>query len=397
MGSAARALLAADRETLAGYVFLFLSITGSLWLLWAALLARRLRRPSPPLHYDRGTAPGVTILKPLFGAEPRLLENLESFLDQDYDGPIQLICGVHGPDDPAVAVFEELRQRHSQMDLTLVCEPRVWGSNPKVSNLANMAPQIRHGIVVMSDSDMHVPRNYLSTITEPLVAPDVGAVSCLYHGRGDSGLASRLVAMGISQHFLPAVLIGRRLGMGDPCMGSTIALRRETLDAIGGFPAFADVLADDHAIGEAVRKLGLRVTIPDMVLTHCCTERRLTDLWRQEVRWNVTIRDVNLLGYCGGIQLHPFPLALVSMAALRFSMPSLAAAGMALAARSAVASQIARASPAERPRLLLVALRDLLSFAVFFCALFARSVDWRGARLRLTSLGRVALKEDQVR
>ena len=145
-------------------------------------------------------------------------------------------------------------------------------------------------MIVLADSDMAVPRDYLTILAAALDRPGVGAVTCLYRGRGDAGFWSRLTALGIDLHFLPATLIGRATGLGHPCMGSTIALRRATLDAIGGFARFADTLADDHALGAAVRATGATVAIPDMILTHGCSERTLAALLRQELRWNATDR-----------------------------------------------------------------------------------------------------------
>jgi ceramide glucosyltransferase len=80
--------------------------------------------------------------------------------------------------------------------------------------------------------------------------------------------------MAIDYHFLPDVLVGLALGLARPCFGSTIALRRETLAAIGGFEAFLSYLADDYAMGEAVRATGMRVAIPPFVVAHACAERR---------------------------------------------------------------------------------------------------------------------------
>ena len=37
-------------------------------------------------------------------------------------------------------------------------------------------------------------------------------------------------------------------------------------------PAFADSIADDYAIGAAVRATGLKVAIPPLIVAHACTE-----------------------------------------------------------------------------------------------------------------------------
>ena len=62
------------------------------------------------------------------------------------------------------------------------------------------------------------------------------------------------------------------LGLAAPCFGSTIAIRKQTLAAIGGLEAVADQLADDYALGAAVRRAGFSIAIPAYVVGHECTQ-----------------------------------------------------------------------------------------------------------------------------
>src|SRR6202021_272561 len=114
----------------------------------------------------------------------------------------------------------------------------------------------RHDVIVLSDSDIEVGPTYLQDVTAELAKPGVGAVTCLYHGIAGAGFWSRLSAMSINSYFLPNVVVARSVGLAQPCFGATIALRRETLDEIGGFNAFADSLADDPPGGEGARAAG---------------------------------------------------------------------------------------------------------------------------------------------
>lgn len=334
----------------------------------------------------RGAA--VTILKPLHGAEPRLAENLAGFLDQDYDGPVQLLCGVQRADDPAIAAVEALRVRFPKARIDLVVDATAHGASGKISNLINMDVRAAHPIVVMSDSDMVVGPDYLTRVLSALDAPGVGAVSCLYRGRGDAGFWSRLGASGLSYQFLPGAIFGVAKGLARPCMGSTIALRRETLDRIGGFAAFADVLADDYAIGAAVAALGLRVAVPPMLVTHASAEPMFSALWRHELRWGATVRDVERVGYVLSVIALPFPIALLAM----FYWPA-TGAGLALLAflvRARLARTVDRVVGDISAPLWLLPPRDCLSLAVFVASFFVRSVDWRGATLRIENHGRVS-------
>lgn len=374
------------------------SAIGSGMLFWAAALIRRraaARDCKPP-----SPAPAISVLKPLYGAEPRLFENLASTLRQEpYPAPAEMVCGVTSANDPAIAIVQRLCRGPSAIPVRLVVgEQRPW-SNAKVANLASIAADARYEMLVLADSDMVVPPDYLARLAGALAQPGVGAVTCLYVGRGDAGFWSRLVAVGIDSHFLPASEIGLASGLAHPCMGSTIALRRATLDAIGGFAAFADVLADDHAIGATVRATGQKVAVPALVLVHACAETSLGALIRQELRWTATIAGIDRAGYAGSVVLHPLPLALLAWPAGGGALAA-SLAVLAIAARGAVSLAASGIAPFDRPprdrlaALALIPLRDLLSFCLFLSSFIVRVVDWRGTGLKLASSGRLSPRKD---
>ncbi|RVU05452.1 glycosyltransferase [Novosphingobium umbonatum] len=342
-----------------------------------------------PLAGER-SAPPLSILKPLYGDEPRLGENLASFLAQDYTGPVQMVCGTNSRSDAAVPVAQALIATHPQHDIALHRGPRLPGANGKMGNLAAMMQMVQHDTLVLSDSDMVVGPDYLSRISAALDQPGVGAVSCLYVGRGDAGFWSKLGAVIISLHTMPNMVVGLSTGMAQPCMGSTIALRRDVLDEIGGFASFTDVLADDHAIGAAVRESGLRVDVPPMLLVHAGAEGSAKALWRQHLRWAVTVRDLAGAGHYGSLITHALPLSL--LAALVAPPAGGALLLATLAFRLVLGWRVARLSPVRLPLWLLPA-ADLFAFAVFCGSLIARNVDWRGEALTIQPHGRIASTE----
>src|SRR5262249_48223926 len=161
-----------------------------------------------------------------------------------------------------------------------------------MANVFALEGRIRHEVVILADADIRVRPDYLREVIAALELPNVGGVTCLYRGVARGGVWARLASMGIDYHFLPSVLVGLKLGLARPCFGSTIALRRETLAAIGGFRAFVDYIADDYAIGEAIRSAGMKVAIPSLVLAHSCSERSAAELLGHELRWARTLRAV---------------------------------------------------------------------------------------------------------
>jgi len=267
----------------------------------------------------------------------------------------------------------------------LVRDPRLHGANRKVSQLLNLEGLARHPVLVVADSDMRVGPDWLSRATAPLADPDVGLATCLYRAApADGRFPSRLAALGTDWHFLPGAALGEAMRRARGCYGATMALRRDTLDRIGGFAPFSDLLADDHALGEAVRRLGLRVEVASALPTHMAHESGFRDLVAHELRWARTLRQLEPGGYIGMGLTHPLAWGLLAAAMAPTGWGS-AALTAALLARFGLAAVVDQATgAASRPgRFALLPLRDLLSFAIWAAGLARASVVWGGRRYRL--------------
>ena len=344
---------------------------------------RWFERPCPE---DRGDA-AVTLLKPLHGSEPRLAENLATFLVQDHAGRVQLLCGTNTGDDAALPVVRAMETLRAGDEVTIWPGPRAEGANGKIGNLVAMMHQAMHPLLVLSDSDMAVGPDYLNKVLGALAQPGVGVVSCLYLGRGDVGRWSELGAAMISYAMMPGMTLALHFGLSQPCMGSTIALRRETLDAIGGFERFVDVLADDYAIGKAVCDLGLRVMVPPMLVTHACEEASFGALWRHHLRWAATLRGIVGFAHFGTVVTHALPLAAL---VLPFQpLAGVPLVGAALATRLLVKARVDRQAGRSVGTVRDLVLGDFLGFFVFLASLTARTIDWRGHRLTMAGDGRI--------
>ena len=352
-------------------------------LLASALIGRFFsRRGAEPKAF-----PAVTIVKPLRGTERALAANLATFCRQDYPGPVQHLFGTGDPNDPALADVEAVQRDHPEARFTIVSDPRLHGPNRKVSNLINMLAQAENEILVFADSDVGVPADYLRRIVGELERPGVELVTCAYFGKPESGLWPRLSAMATNYQFLPSAVTGASLGLAHPCFGQTIAVRRRTLERIGGLGPLAHHLAEDHAIGAAVRSQGGTIAIPPMAISHACPEDSLRRLLAHELRWSRTIRGVEPLGHLGSALIHPFALALL---ALLFSWGApWAWALVALAFASRVVLKIAadRALGLSNRDLWLLAPWDLVAFGIFVASHFANRVTWRGTALKVDHRG----------
>jgi ceramide glucosyltransferase len=352
---------------------------GCLFMAFAAILVPSFARRA---QAARRSEPPVTVLLPLHGDEPGLFENLASFCTQDYAGEVQIVLGVADPYDPAIRVVRRLERAFPGRQLELVVTSRALGANPKVANLIGMSARIRHDVIVLVDSDIRVAPDHLRRVVAGLDRAGSGAVTCPYFGIPTGSLWSQLAALAIDSHFLPGIMVAARTKLAQPCLGSTIALSRTSLAAIGGFETVANCLADDHELGEALRKRGEQVALLPLAVGHICGEESWRELWRHEVRWALTIRTIDPVGYAGWGVTHALPLALAAFL-LGGGLPALALGCAALACRAGLVVAIERAYGLPPHPYWLIPVRDLLSFAVFIAGLTVQDVSWKGRRFRV--------------
>ena len=337
-------------------------------------------------EHAKADQPPVTVLKPVCGDEPGLEAALLSFCLQDYPA-FQIIIGAQDRNDPALHVARRLQTRFPGM-IDIVVDAALHGPNRKISNLMNMLPAARHQMLVFGDSDLHVRPDYLRHVVAALLTPGTGLVTAICGGEAvHRGIAGQLGTMHISHSFLPGALLGASVGRQD-CLGTTMAIMRQTLEQAGGLAALVPHLADDNLLGRLVRQLGLAVRIAPTMPVVTVQESSLRAVWLHELRWARTIRTVAPVAH--GLSVIQFPLVWAMLAVL-LSAGGMLETGVFLlvwALRAAVADAIdlslrrRRARRAERCRAALLPIRDLLSVLEIAASFLGDAVVWRGHKLQ---------------
>ncbi len=325
----------------------------------------------------------VTVLKPLHGDEPLLEDALASLFTQDYPS-LQLVFGVQDPADPALHTVDRLRTRYPELDVSVVVNAAQHGLNRKVSNLINMYPAAKHDLIVIADSDIHAEPGYVDQLVAALEAPGVGLVTTLYTGlRSNESLVARLGAAGINHGFLPGNLMARWLGRQD-CLGATMALRRETLERVGGFAALVSHLADDAVLGHRVRALGASVALAGTIAATTVPESAMRALFNHELRWARTTQKLEPVGYALSAMQHPLAWATLAVAVDPDSQWAWAMLLLAWGLRWLTTRGIERVLGLDSGLAAwFLPVRDLLSLAVLLASYGGDRVAWRGHILRV--------------
>ncbi len=351
------------------------SIVYYLFCLWSAAGFSR-------KHNSSGSAlRPVTILKPLKGTDPQIYESFRSHCLQDYPH-YEIIFGVSEPDDPALEAVKTLKGEFPNRKIKIVVCSKILGTNVKVSNLAQMLPQASYDHLIVNDSDIRVPPDYLHRVLAPLADAHVGMVTCLYRGVPASTLGSRLEALGIAADFAPSVLVARQLEGGIRFgLGSTLCFRRSDLEKTGSFAAIVDYLADDYELGKRLAALGLRVELSDLVVETFLPAYDLRGFFSHQLRWARTIRDARRGGYLGLIFTFGIFWSLVAVLVSGAAPWTWAALILTFLLRFAIARMVGGKVLQDHQSLKdawLIPFRDLLAVLVWFTSFFGHTVTWRG-------------------
>ena len=341
-------------------------------------------------------APAVSILKPVKGLDPAMFASFASHCRQQYDGEYELIFGVSTLDDPAVGAVDQLRAEFPQQSIRLVECPVLLGTNGKVSNLVQMLPHARFDHILINDSDILVSPRYLSRVMAAFAAAGktkagrkgvVGMVTVPYRGRAHGTIGSKMEALGISTDFMAGVFTARMLEGGIRFgLGSTLAVSREALEAIGGLLPLVDYLADDYEAGARIHAAGYDVALSTEVVETYVPAYRFGQFLAHQIRWCRSTRDSRKLGYAGLVFTFGLPWAFLNSIACGFSLPSVALFVLVLVARTALALSVGVGLVGDGQVLRdiwLLLPRDLVALGLWAWSFAGDTVVWRGERFAL--------------
>jgi ceramide glucosyltransferase len=385
-----RALLAlAAFGLVSSFVFLFLAIIAAIRFKRRSALGQR-----DALSFPADQLPPVTIFKPVHGMEERLEENLESFFLQDYPN-YEIIIGARSEDDPAILLAKKIAQRFPQIKSRIVTSgPPEW-PNAKVFTLDKMIPLSSNGFFVISDSDVRVDRDFLRNVIPPLFDRKLGLVTCLYRGDPASDFWSFLEALGMSVEMPSGVVTADLLEGIRFALGPAVALRRDSLDAIGGIRATADYYSDDYVLGNKIWATGYKIIFSHYFIHHVLTPRSFFRTLGDQLRWMKSTRHSRPWGHIGSGLTFAMPfglLGLIAAAALdrwELGLSFLAAAFANRVIQSLVIGWWLMKDQRALKFCWLYPLRDLQGFGVWVASFLSHTFYWRGEIYRFTKEGRI--------
>ncbi len=364
-----------------------------LWQWWVAVHF--------PLHQvlpPRETAPGITLLKPLKGVDEYTSECLMSWLQQDYPGPVQMLCGVASRVDPVCDIVRRLIQENPAIDIQLViCDPSL-GANAKVSTLIQIERLARYETVVISDSDVFAPSHLLANLASRFAANQPGLINCFYRLATPESPAMRWEALAINSDFWSQVLQSRTLAPLDFALGAVMATTRSQLRKMGGLAALKDYLADDYMLGHLISREGGAIELDTTVVSCHAPFMGWREVWKHQLRWACTIRACKPMPYFFSILSNGtvWPLLFWMVHCTLWTTVFFASLLLLRMVTSAHQQNRLNRSNDAWGWMWLAPVKDLLQGVQWAISLVNDRVEWRGRKYRLRHGGCIELVEDEA-
>jgi len=346
-----------------------------------------------------GLTPPLTLLKPLAGAEPDLEAHLASFFEQDYPAFEILFC-VRQPNDAGLEIARRVAVQYPHIPVKFMATGEPLYINAKVASMELMEKSAAHDILVISDSDVRVTKDYLRAVALPFADEKVGGMCCPYRGiAAGGGLWARLEAVGMSVEMTAGVLVARMMEGMQFVLGPTMAFRRNVIRQMGGFKVSADYCADDFVLGNETYKLGQTVVLSHHAIDHIVINLSLMASLKHQVRWMKSTRFSRPKGHFGTALTFSMPFALLGPVAgvlLGHAGWGIGLLAWGVATRLALSVAVGRMvvrDPSWLNLLVLYPVRDLMGFFFWAASYKGSRILWRGRVFQLLPGGKMRAAE----
>lgn len=369
MDGAAALLVVCCAISLALYALAWLLVAG--WTIWHRLAATR----AASFPAAAAPRPGVSVLKPLCGADDELERNLVSFFRLEHE-PLQLVFGAADAGDPALELVRRLARRHPARDVAIVVGSNEAASSPKVGVMERLLPHARHDILLLSDSDTRVAPDEVARVLPSFDDAGTGMVYQPVVGIGERTLPAAFENLHYTE-LAGFLTVATRLLAGQHVVNAKGQwVRRRALADAGGFAAVRHDGADDYALSRLVAAAGWRLRLAAAPVRTVHRDWSWRSLVRRHLRHAAMRRRLCPWAYPLELLVNPLPwtLALLATDAAAW-VPALVALKLLL---EVSAARMLRAASLDWRHALAIPLKDLCYTAGWFAALTVRTVHWRG-------------------
>jgi len=271
-----------DKILIFYFMFMFL-----VHIVIVAGIVRACRVSKRQVQTENGSDLKVSIVIPAKDEEdnlPALFRSLEKAISPD----VQLILASDRSTDRTQILMDEFASKHKNTIVLANTEPPKVGMNPKHSMLAAASKYATGDVIMFTDADCTVSENWIDAVCRYFQNPKIGLVFSAVVTEPGKGITKRYQTHDHLQRFFYTV---GAVGLGCPSggFGNNLAIRRSTLEDVGGFESIGFSLTEDAQLIAAVRNTGrwkVAVCPFQQALVYAKSQKGLASVAAQEMRWS---------------------------------------------------------------------------------------------------------------
>lgn len=247
----------------------------SIALTWFKLRAK-------PVREFSGEMPPVSVVRPVCGLDADAETTLRSTFHLDYPDCEIIFC-VASPNDPVIPLIRRLIGEYSGVRAQLLTGDDLVSENPKLNNCVKGWHAAAHDWIVLSDSNVILPHDYLRRLLE-VWGEDTGLVCAPPVGAAPESIPAEFECVFLNEYQARWQYFADSIGAGF-AQGKSMLWRRDLLEAKGGIAALGAETAEDAAATKIVREAGLVVRLADSYFVQPLRNRGVREVWARQVRW----------------------------------------------------------------------------------------------------------------
>ncbi len=334
-----------------------------------------------PITYRPSPVFPISILKPLKGLDDNLFDNLASFCTQDYP-EYEIIFSLQDYNDPAYKVARKIKDKYPEKNISIIVKKCEDGLNPKVNNLIPAYKASQYDYVLISDSNVMADKDYLKEIVKHMKDPNVGIVSNVIKGVGGSTISSIFENLHLNSFVIGGVcFLNKFLKM--PCViGKSMLLKKSDLEAIGGFTAVKDVLAEDYVIGERIHKMGKKVVLSNHAISNVNEYWGVSKFLNRHTRWGKLRWRIGGIKYISELIGNPVLISLIPILLWEISRTTVSFALFVFISKIIGDLYLGKITHSNSNPMvyLLSPVKDIIIGLIWFVPILSSTVVWRGNR-----------------
>jgi len=328
--------------------------------------------------------PAISCLKPVKGLDPEAYENFASFCRQDYPEYEIVFCVDRA--DPALAVIEAVMRDFPERQIRVLYGSGRSAVNDKVARLVRLVNEARHELVVISDGDTRVQKDYLRAVAGAFRDPKVGGATCLYVATEETTFVQWLQSTGMITDFFASTLVAWQLDGIKFMLGQTMATTKKLIAGFGGFERLENRPGDDLWLGRLVAEQGYEVKLLPQLVYAAADFEAFRDLLYKRVRWMTVMRMMRPWGHVGLVFTWGLIWSLLTLAAYPSTTIVAGYLGTYAALRITMAWLIGVHGMRQKgmwKRILLIPVWDAVAFGIWLASFLRSTIRWRGIDYRL--------------